>query len=91
MLIGQFNSIEKVSSGYKIVCENADILIIFMNKDIFRIRVSFSRNLDVEQSYSLVKTAWADRNDELFENERETKRGKKERYSGWQAHETAAS
>lgn len=72
MLIGQFNSIEKVSSGYKIVSENADILIIFMNEDIFRIRVSFSRNLDIEQSYSLVKTAWEDRNDKLFENERET-------------------
>ena len=70
MLLKKFLSIEKTHNGYLIHGDNADVMLVFMTDDIIRIRVSFNREFP-EQSYALIHTAWEDRLDTLFENERE--------------------
>ncbi len=72
MLLKNFISCEedKISNGYLIHGDNADIKLIFMTDDIIRIRVSFDRKF-YEKSYSLIKTAWPDELDELFKDERQ--------------------
>lgn len=70
MIINKFEEIEKTTNGYLVTAENAKMLIIFMTDNIIRIRVSFSDEDFDEQSYSLVTTAWKDKNDHLFKNER---------------------
>ena len=70
MLLKEFLSLEKISNGYLIHGDSADVMLVFMTDDIIRIRVSFSKNFP-ERSYALVHTAWADSLDELFKNERE--------------------
>lgn len=70
MLIGNFKELKKVDNGYIVIADNGKALLNFMTDDIIRIRVSFSEEDFIEQSYSLVRTAWEDRNDELFKNER---------------------
>lgn len=69
MLLKQFLSIEKVENGYYVKGDTADIKIIFMTDDIIRVRVSFDRKWQ-EESYTLVMTAWKDRLDYLFPEER---------------------
>ena len=69
MILKSFNNIEKTECGYVIHGDVADVLLVFMTDDIFRFRVSFSRNFK-EESYTLVRTAWADRMDELLKDER---------------------
>ena len=49
--------------------DKADVKVIFMTDDIVRIRVSFDRSFK-EESYTLVTTAWEDRLDHLFTDER---------------------
>ena len=70
MLVKTFLSLEKTANGYVIHCDNADVMLVFLTHDIVRIRVSFSRRF-VEQSYALIRTAWEDRLDSLFADERE--------------------
>lgn len=70
MLVKTFLSLEKTDNGYVIHCDNADVMLVFLTHDIIRIRVSFSRNF-TERSYALVKTAWKDKLDPLFADERE--------------------
>ncbi|WP_429976037.1 TIM-barrel domain-containing protein [Enterococcus sp. DIV0086] len=69
MLVQKFESIERISNGYIIHADTADILLIFMTDDIVRIRVSFNREFE-EASYALVTTAWLDKLDNLFKCER---------------------
>ncbi|MEW9677322.1 TIM-barrel domain-containing protein [Lentibacillus sp. L22] len=70
MLLKNFLSINKMKNGYYVKGDAADIKIIFMTDDIIRVRVSFNRQW-TEESYSLVMTAWEDRLDYLFPEERE--------------------
>ncbi len=69
MILRKFESIEKKENGYIIHGDSADVMLIFMNDDIFRFRVSFSREFK-EESYTLVTTAWEDRMDNLLKDER---------------------
>ena len=69
MLLKEYKKIEKNSNGYRIYGDAADIQLIFMSDDIFRLRVSFDRDFK-EESYSLVTTAWEDRLDDLLSAER---------------------
>lgn len=62
-------NIQKTENGYYIESEQADIQLIFMTSDIFRIRISFDKKFE-EESYSLVLTAWKDRMDSLLSSER---------------------
>jgi len=70
MLLKQYKSIEKTNNGYIIHGDAADIMLVFMTDDLFRIRVSFDRSFP-EHSYTLVTTAWDDDMDELLKAERE--------------------
>ena len=70
MLVKNFLSLEKIDNGYIVHADNADVMLVFMTSDIIRIRVSFSREF-IEHSYALVRTAWKDRLDSLFSDERE--------------------
>lgn len=69
MLLKHYLSHEKIENGWMIHGDKADIKVIFMTDDIVRIRVSFDRNFK-EESYTLVTTAWEDRLDHLFTDER---------------------
>ena len=69
MLLKKYISFQKTENGYLIHGDQADIMLVFLTEDIIRIRVSFSRSFR-EASYALVTTAWEDRLDELFSEER---------------------
>lgn len=69
MLLKKFLSMKKIENGYYVKGDSADIKIIFMTDDIIRVRVSFDRRWK-EESYTLVMTAWEDRLDHLFHEER---------------------
>ena len=61
--------IEQKENYYQINTNNSSIRLYFMTDDIIRIRASFDKSFK-EESYSLVTTAWDDRLDDLFKNER---------------------
>ena len=69
MLLKRFLSIEKIENGYLVKGDTADVKIIFMSDDIIRVRTSFDKKW-AEESYALVMTAWEDRLDSLFKDER---------------------
>jgi alpha-glucosidase len=69
MLLNQYKSIEKTENGFLIHGDCADVMLVFMNDDVIRIRSSFAKNFK-EASYALVTTAWEDDLDELFSKER---------------------
>ena len=69
MLVKKFISIEQTDNGYRIHADHADVLLVFMTKDIIRIRLSFRREFP-EASYALVTTAWPDDLDNLLREER---------------------
>ncbi len=69
MLLKSFVNLEKIDSGYIIHGDAADVMLVFMTDDIFRFRVSFARNFK-EESYTLIRTAWKDRMDDLLKDER---------------------
>ncbi|MDF2951585.1 MAG: alpha-glucosidase, partial [Anaerocolumna sp.] len=69
MLLNQYKSIEKTENGFLIHGDCADVMLVFMNDDVIRIRSSFDKNFK-EASYALVTTAWEDDLDELFSKER---------------------
>ena len=69
MLVNRLVSYEKTENGWLLHADTADAMIVFLTDDIVRIRVNFDHSFD-EASYTLVTTAWADRLDPLFENER---------------------
>ena len=60
---------EKINGAYLIHTDNADIKLYFLSADLIRLRASFSHEFP-EESYVLMKTAWEDRLDPLFEGER---------------------
>ena len=70
MLVNRLVSYEKAENGWLLHADTADALLVFLTDDIVRIRVNFDRSFD-EASYTLVTTAWTDRLDPLFENERQ--------------------
>lgn len=70
MFLKTICGIEKTDNGYLIKGSEADIMIIFLTDSIIRIRVSFEKVFE-EASYALVTTAWEDRLDGLFKEERQ--------------------
>lgn len=70
MLLKKYISHEKRENGWLIHGDTADMLVIFLSHDVIRVRVSFSREMK-EASYALVTTAWEDRLDTLFADERQ--------------------
>lgn len=69
MLVREYKGINTTDNGYIIETDQADINVVFMSDDIVRIRTSFDRKFE-ESSYTLVKTAWEDAQDNLLKNER---------------------
>lgn len=69
MILKKFKGIKKIANGYYIVGDHADVKIVFLTDDIIRVRTSFDKKFK-EESYSLVMTAWEDRLDPLFTEER---------------------
>ena len=65
----EFHSFESRNGYYQIAADNAAIRLWFLTDDIIRIRVSFDQKFD-EASYILTKTAWPDRLDDFFGDER---------------------
>lgn len=61
---------EKLDEAFLLHTDNADIKLYFLSDEMIRVRASFSHEFP-EESYVLMKTAWEDRLDPLFENERE--------------------
>lgn len=70
MILKKYSDIKEIKNGYLISADGADVKLIFMTDDIIRIRVSFDKKFE-EASYSLVKTAWEDKLDNIFSEERE--------------------
>ncbi|MCR5090775.1 MAG: DUF5110 domain-containing protein [Oscillospiraceae bacterium] len=70
MLLRKYISHEKTDNGWIIHGDTADVMLVFMSDDVVRVRVSFDRCFP-EQSYTLVTTAWEDRLDPLFTEERQ--------------------
>lgn len=69
MMLTKFKTIQKTQNGYMVHGDNADVMLVFMNDNIIRIRISFSRIFE-ECSYALVTTAWDDELDGLLADER---------------------
>lgn len=69
MILREIYSCEKKDNEYYLRGDSADMIVMFLTCDIVRVRVSFDRNFK-EKSYSLIKTAWKDEMDNLFEGER---------------------
>lgn len=65
----QFVGLRKIENGYLIETNGPMIKVIFLTKDIVRIRASFDKQF-VEESYVLTLTAWKDRLDALLGRER---------------------
>ncbi|MDF2951584.1 MAG: hypothetical protein K0S18_1167 [Anaerocolumna sp.] len=68
----KFNSYENRDGIYLIHTNCADIKICFVTDEIVRVRTSFDKKME-EESYVLATTAWEDRLDELFQEERNQK------------------
>ncbi|NCC80298.1 MAG: DUF4968 domain-containing protein, partial [Clostridia bacterium] len=69
MLLKEFVSMEKTDNGYLIHGDAADIMIVFLDDHVVRMRTSFDKTFR-ESSYALVTTAWEDELDELLSEER---------------------
>lgn len=65
----QFTGVEKGKGKWTIHTNCADIQVIFVTDEIVRVRTSFERTFP-EESYVLMTTAWEDRLDGLFAEER---------------------
>ena len=57
--------VSAVKNYYSIATDAVEIRLWFLTDDIIRIRAGFDGDWD-EASYSLVKTAWQSRTDELM-------------------------
>ncbi len=55
---------------YYIDTDGGKFMIVFLRKDLVRIRCTFEENFSEESSYTLVMTAWEDRLDDLLKGER---------------------
>ena len=62
-------SVKKVNDYWLVITDAQPIRIWFMTENIIRIRVGFDGEF-AEESYSLMMTAWKDRFDDLFKDER---------------------
>lgn len=69
MILRKFQSLEQTANGWLIHGDAADVMLVFLSDDVVRIRVSFRKEFP-EASYTLVTTAWEDRLDPLFKDER---------------------
>lgn len=70
MIIKEAESIHKTENGFIIDADCGKIMLVFMTPSIVRIRVSFNGEFP-EASYALIRTAWEDKLDDLFKDERE--------------------
>ncbi|MGL4790766.1 MAG: TIM-barrel domain-containing protein, partial [Anaerotignaceae bacterium] len=61
--------ISQMENSYLIKTNCADIKIYFLTDEIVRVRASFDKEM-AEESYALSTTAWEDRLDDLFKEER---------------------
>lgn len=64
-----FSGIEITDKYYIIHTNTADIQVIFVTDEILRIKTAFNKQF-LDESYILMTTAWNDRLDPLFANER---------------------
>ena len=63
---------DRLDGAFVLHTDNADIKLYFVTDEIVRVRVSFDRQF-AEESYVLMTTAWKDRLDPLFAQERTRK------------------
>lgn len=68
-ICAKYTSFEALDRAYLIHTNCADIKIYFVTDEIVRVRTSFDKAME-EESYVLATTAWKDRLDDLFEEER---------------------
>ena len=68
-ICSKITGFERAEKFFVLHANCADIKIYFLTDEIIRVRTSFDRNFP-EESYVLSTTAWPDRLDELFRNER---------------------
>ena len=68
-ICSKITGLEKVSEFFLFHTDNADIKLYFLTDEIIRVRVSFDKEF-AEESYVLSTTAWDDRLDGLFKDER---------------------
>ncbi len=60
---------ERMDGWYLLHTDAADVKVVFLTDEIVRVRASFDKEL-AEESYVLMLTAWEDRMDGMFGNER---------------------
>ena len=68
-LCKEIQAMERLDGAFLFHTNCADIKVCFVTDEIVRVRVAFDRKLD-EESYVLSTTAWEDRLDSLFPEER---------------------
>ena len=68
-IVSKVLNFENENGNIILHCDAADVKLCFLTDEIVRIRTSFDREFP-EESYVLMTTAWEDRLDPLFENER---------------------
>ena len=68
-ICSKITGLEQVSKFFLLHTDNADIKIYFLTDEIIRVRASFDKEF-AEESYVLSTTAWDDRLDDLFKDER---------------------
>ncbi len=69
IICSKFKELIQNENHYIIKTNNIDLKVVFVTNDIVRIRAGFSNEFK-EASYSLVMTAWEDKMDSLFKDER---------------------
>ena len=68
-ICSKITGLEKLSGSFLFHTDNADIKIYFLTDQVIRVRASFDKEF-AEESYVLSATAWEDRLDGLFKEER---------------------
>ena len=68
-ICSKITGLEQVSEFFLFHTDNADIKLYFLTDEIIRVRASFDKEF-AEESYVLSATAWDDRLDGLFKDER---------------------
>ena len=68
-ICSKFISMERCGASCLIHTDAPDIMLTFLTDEIIRLRASFRKEF-AEESYALALTAWEDRLDFLFQNDR---------------------
>lgn len=69
IICSEYKEMKSLENGYLIKTNNIDVKIVFLSDSIVRVRAGFGQEMK-EESYALVMTAWEDRMDPLFKEER---------------------